>query len=150
VELSAVPYPAGLQRGGEDRRVVYLRAPTTFDVEARVPASGRYGVWLGGSFSSRLTLSIDGHSLATRRHELNWPGQYTQLGTAELGRGVHRLTLAYGGPDLHPGSGGDPVYGTGPIVLSRLRSALTVTYVSSARARSLCGRRLDWIEALRS
>ena len=150
VELSAAPYPAALQRAGEDRRVVYLRAPTTFDVVARVPASGRYGVWLGGSFSSRLTLSIDGHALATRRHELNWPGQYTQMGTAELRRGIHRLTLAYGGPDLHPGSGGDPVYGTGPIVLSRLPSALTVTYVSPARARSLCGRRLDWIEAFRS
>src|SRR5205814_9502668 len=97
VELSAAPYPAQLQRAGEDRRVVYLHARTTFDVEARVPASGRYRVWLGGLFLSRLTLSVDGRSLGTRPHRLNWPGQYTQMGTVELQRGLHRLTVAYGG-----------------------------------------------------
>ena len=150
VELSAVPYPAQLQRAGEDRRVVYLRARTSFDVEARVPGSGRYGVWLGGSFPGRLGLSVDGRLLATRRHELNWPGQYAQMGTVELSKGLHRLTVAYGGPDLHPGSGGEPPYGAGPIVLSRVPSDLAVTYVSPARARSLCGRSLDWIEAVRS
>src|SRR5439155_10872832 len=56
VELSAAPYPAQLQRAGEDRRVVYLHARTTFDVEARVAASGRYRVWLGRVFRSSLTL----------------------------------------------------------------------------------------------
>jgi len=37
----------------------------------------------------------------------------------------------------------------GPIVLSSATSASPVTYVRPADARWLCGRNLDWIEALR-
>lgn len=150
VELSPVPYPAELQRDGEDRRVVYLRRRSTFEVEMRVPSTARYRVWLGGSFLGRLSLAVDGRPLATGRHELNWPGQYRPMGEIALARGLHRLAVAYGGPDLHPGSGGNPPFGAGPIVLSRVGTSLAVTYVPPARARSLCGKRLDWIEALRS
>jgi hypothetical protein len=97
-----------------------------------------------------LTLSIDGRPLAARRHDLNWPGQYIEMGERELASGLHRVTLDYRGPDLHPGSGGNPPFGAGPIILSRSGPSQAVTYVPSARARALCGRRLDWIEALRS
>jgi hypothetical protein len=150
VELSPVPYPAQLERSNEDRRVVYLGAKATLEVNARVPTSGRYDVWLGGSFVGKLTLAIDGLALATRRHELNWPGQYSPMGELELAAGLHRLTLHYNGPDVHPGSGGNPPFGAGPIVLSRVTSEdLPVTYVSPSRSRSLCGKTLDWIEAVR-
>jgi hypothetical protein len=114
-----------------------------------VPAPGRYSVWVGGSFLSRLQLSIDGKVVGTRRHELNWPGDFTPIGDAELTAGQHDVTLAYAGPDLHPGSSGNPPFGTGPVVLSRATAALPVMYLPVARARSLCGKRLDWIEAIR-
>jgi hypothetical protein len=143
-----VPYPAELQRDGEDLRVVYLRRRSTFDVEMRIPSTARYRVWLGGSFLGRLTLAVDGRPLATRRHELNWPGQYSEIGELALAHGLHRLTVDYGGPDLHPGSGGNPPFGAGPIVLTRVGTSRAVTYVPPARARSLCGRRLDWIEVV--
>jgi hypothetical protein len=149
VELSSTPYSAGLQRGIEDRRVVYLRRRTALALDATVPSSGSYNVWLGGSFLSRLSLSIDGTPLATRRHELNWPGQFSLMGETELTAGTHRVTLTYKGPDLHPGSDGEPPFGTGPLVLSRGTSEdLPVTYVSPAHSRALCGKRLDWIEIL--
>ena len=149
VELSSTPYPAGLQRGTEDRRALYLRRRTTLILDARAPSSGRYDVWLGGSFLSRLSLSVDGTSLAKRRHELNWPGQLSLMGETELTAGTHRVTLTYKGPDLHPGSDGEPPFGTGPLVLSRGTSEdLPVTYVSPAHSRALCGKRLDWIEVL--
>jgi hypothetical protein len=77
--------------------------------------SGRYDVWLGGSFVGNLTLAIDGLALATRRHELNWPGQYSPMGELELAAGLHRLTLYYNGPDVHPGSDGNPLFGTGQL-----------------------------------
>jgi hypothetical protein len=149
VELSSAPYPAGLQRSVEDRRVIYLRRQTTLVLDAPVSSSGSYDVWLGGSFLSRLSLSIDGRSLAARRHELNWPGQYSPMGEVDLTAGTHRVTVTYKGPDLHPGSGGEPPFGAGPIVLSRVTSEdLRVTHVSPARWRSLCGKSFDWIEAL--
>ena len=149
VELSPTAYPAGLERDGEDRRVLYLRRRTTLAVEARLPASGRYDVWLGGTFLARLSLSVDGKLLATRRHELNWPGQYTPMGDVALTAGLHRITLSYGGPDLHPGSAGDPPFGAGPVVLGRGTADRPMTYVLASRWRSLCGKRLDWVEALR-
>jgi hypothetical protein len=149
IELAPVPYAAQLQQYGEDRRVVYLRKRTNFDFNVSLPVSGRYRAWLGGSFLSRLSLAVDGTTVATRRHELNWPGQFSPMGDVDLAAGAHRLTLTYAGPDAHPGSGGEPPFGTGPIVLSQATADLPLRYVKPAQARSLCGQQLDWIEALR-
>ena len=59
------------------------------------------------------------------------------------------MTLHFSGPDLHPGSGG-AVFPIGPLVLSTAAGDAPVTVVSAARARELCGKRLDWVEAVRS
>jgi hypothetical protein len=147
LELSPTPYSADVDRSGEDKRVVYLRRHTILALNARMPSSGRYDVWLGGSFLAQVTLAVDGIPVATRRHELNWPGQFSPMGSIGLTAGVHRLTLQYGGPDWHPGSGGEPPFGTGPISLSRT-GGLPVIYVKTTGARLLCGKRLDWIEAI--
>ncbi len=66
-----------------------------------------------------------------------------------LRAGRHRLMLRYDGADLHPGSGGTQ-FGLGPLILSRGPEDVPVVYVPSAEARTLCGRTLDWIEALGS
>ena len=77
-------------------------------------------------------------------------GGYTLLGEAELAAGTHTVTLRFSGPDLHPGSSG-ATFGIGPLVLSTTTAAdAPVTFVPAARARELCGKRLDWVEALRS
>ena len=54
--------------------------------------------------------------------------------------------LRYDTGGLRPGSGGQP-FGLGPLVLSMATADLPVTYVRPTDARSLCGKRLDWIEA---
>ena len=112
----------------------------------RVPAAGRYHLWLGGSFRDRMRLLVDGEPVGDLRHWINNAGQYTPLGDVVLARGVHRLTLDYEGPDLHPGSGGAQ-FGFGPLVLSREDDS-PVSVVPASQARALCGRELDWIEAL--
>jgi hypothetical protein len=119
------------------------------EASVEVPASGRWGVWLGGAYRNRLEAEVDGRRIAVRRNHLEHFGQYTQLGERELTRGTHRVTLRYGGPDLHPGSGGAQ-FEMGPLVLSRTTADLPVTYVRPAKARTLCGKSLDWIEALGS
>jgi hypothetical protein len=116
------------------------------ELSARV--AGRYEAWLGGSVRGEVELLVDGAPTGSSRHRLNNPGQYVNLGEVPLGRKEHEITIRYAGPDLHPGSGGQPLP-FGPLVLSRTEAADgRITYVRSSRARKLCGRRWDWIEAV--
>ena len=54
----------------------------SIETVVNVPAPGRYGVWLGGSFAGRFRLSVDGRPRGAARHRLEHPGQYVPL--AEL------------------------------------------------------------------
>jgi hypothetical protein len=116
------------------------------DTFVHVPVAARFLVWVGGAFRRELELLVDGKEVSTRRDELSHSGQYLPLGQTPLTAGVHRITLRYGGAGLHPGSGDPPFY-LGPLVLARPLNA-QVRYVSPRRARSLCGERLDWVEAV--
>jgi hypothetical protein len=112
-----------------------------------VPDAGRYTIWLGGSVRAQVEVFVDGKLTGTRRHVLNMTGGYSSFGTVPLSAGTHRIELRYSGPDIHPGSDGAP-YPLGPLVLGTTTAALAISYVPAAEARSLCGARLDWIEAL--
>ena len=82
-----------------------------------VPATGRYGIWVGGAFRRELDVLVDGKAVSTQRHQLSHSGQYLPLGETPLTTGVHRVRLRYGDEDLHPGSGDPPFY-LGPLVLA--------------------------------
>jgi hypothetical protein len=115
-------------------------------VDVDVPAPGTYSVWVGGSVRPEVELYVDGEPAGTVRHELNNGGQYVWLGEAELEPGVHRVELRFGGPDLHPGSGGAPPP-IGPLALTSAEAAdAELVSVAPRDARRLCGRAWDWIE----
>jgi hypothetical protein len=114
-----------------------------------VPARARYSAWVGGSFRGRVELVVDGRRIATARHQLNNAGQYTPLGSVVLTPGRHAVALQVGGADLHPGSGGPMLLpGPGPVLLSSDSDAAAPVAVDPAQATRLCGRRLDWVEAI--
>jgi hypothetical protein len=138
-------------------------SPTTVTVPASLPerdtavplvtpSPGVYEVWLGGSFVRHLRTSIDGRSIGSLRDVLNEAGGWTPLGTVRLSVGAHRVTLSYGAAGLAPGSGGPgaagPFFPVGPLAVSPPAGYLPVIYIRPADARSLCGRRWDWVEAL--
>jgi hypothetical protein len=147
IELSQTVHPADWQSGANP--AVLLPRAGSIEAGVQVSTAGRYGVWIGGSFRRRLEVLVDGRSVGAHRDQLNNDGQYTPLGDAVLSPGVHRVTLRYGGADLRPGSGGPP-FPLGPLVLSRATADRPVTYVDPANARTLCGKSLDWVEALAS
>jgi hypothetical protein len=121
----------------------------TLSVDQAVPTGGRYTAWLAGDWYGNATVWVDGHKVGSRRHELNWPGLYTDLGTIDLTAGSHRVTITVARGGWHPGSGGSS-YSFGPLTLSPLDNDRNeVDSVPPADARSLCGRRLDWVEAVR-
>ena len=108
---------------------------------------GRYDIWLGGSFRARLEVAVDGRPVGALSNELNNTGAYTRFGSVDLTPGMHQVELRYAGPGLAPGTAG-PAYPLGPLVLATTTAPDLVSYVSSADARALCGKSLDWIEAL--
>jgi hypothetical protein len=127
---------------------IRLAGPGSADGGALIRETGDYTVWLGGSAGSRVTVYIDGKAAGSRRNALEWE-QYQPLGKVHLTGGtVHDVRLVYDGRSfLHPGSGDDrtPI---GPVALSRQTADVPVTYVSPSDASSLCGKNLDWLEAL--
>ena len=120
----------------------------TVSTNITAPEAGRYTAWLAGDWFGRSSVEVDGHEVGAKRAELNWPGLYTDLGTVELGAGPHRVALTYDTGGLHPGSGGPP-FSFGPLTLSRADARDPVQTLAPSAAHALCGRRLDWIEAVR-
>ena len=119
----------------------------TIEASVDVPVQGSYGLWLGGSFRDELDVSVDGRRVSSLRHQLNNRGQLTPLGDAVLTAGRHTVALGFSGAGFRPGSGGPP-FPIGPLVVSPVEP-LRVTEVPTSDARRLCGKRLDWAEALR-
>jgi hypothetical protein len=127
---------------------IVLPADGTLATSVTAPAPGSYEVWVGGSSRGRLEASVDGRRVGSSGGaELNNTGQYIPLGRVPLGRGPHRLALRYGAGDLGPGGGGPP-FPLGPLILAT-GAAPRLVVLEPSQARSLCGRRLDWVEAVR-
>jgi hypothetical protein len=111
-----------------------------------VPTAGDYTAWVGGDWFGLASISVDGRRVGSMREELDWPGLYTDLGTIPLSAGEHLVRISYATGGWHPGSGGTP-YSFGPVALSRVDAREPVETASNPQ--SLCGRRLDWVEAVR-
>ncbi len=130
---------------------ISLGAPSldgTVRLRVSVPVDGVYTAWIAGDWFGDASVAIDGRTVGSRREELNWPGLYTDLGSTPLGAGAHDVTIRYDPGGWRPGSGGDP-YAFGPVALSPGDAREPVSRISAARARTLCGRKLDWVESLR-
>ncbi len=144
-----VGLPTSFAAYGEPTDVLYLREPYTVTSSFDAPAGANYGVWVGGSYRSGVSVEVDGRRVGTVRDSLGWPGTFTYLGAIRLAPGRHTLRFRYDGPGLRPGSGGTPPFGVGPVVLSAGTPDSPITYVRPSAARTLCGQSLDWVEALR-
>jgi hypothetical protein len=162
-QAGAVPRCADVLRLAREARggsLLYAVAPVavpvttpplsgTIAVDTTVPTGGTYTAWLAGDWYGNATVSVDGRKVGSKREELNWPGLFTDLGTIDLAPGSHRVMITVDKGGWHPGSGGSS-FSFGPLTLSPLdRRRDEVDSVPPADARSLCSRRLDWVEAVR-
>jgi hypothetical protein len=118
------------------------------ELRIRVEGPGEYGVYLQGSVRNRLAVLVDGEEVGSVEQQLNESRQFLYFGDVPLSAGTHRVQLALDGQSLAPGSGGPPEP-IGPLVLSpTVNEDPPVREVPSSQARTLCGKRLDWVEAL--
>jgi hypothetical protein len=124
------------------------RGPGEAELQIEAPRAGRYDFYLQGSARNQLSLFVDGKEVDSIAHQLNPAQQFLYFGSVPLRAGVHDVVLSYGGQTLGPGSGGPPEP-IGPLVVSSSRSQdPPVTTVAASEATSLCGKHLDWLEAL--
>jgi hypothetical protein len=145
--LSGFAHPASWKN---DPLSVYPTGPGTVSRVSSVKRAGRYDVWLNGAFRQPVKMLVDGKTVGRIGSELNLTSEYAFLGQVQLPPGLHRFELRYGGGGvLHPGSGGAP-YPLGPLRLGFGTADQPVRYLPATRAGDLCGKLLDWVEALRS
>jgi hypothetical protein len=121
-----------------------------------IPRSGRYDLYLAGSFGRPVNVSIDGHHVATAAYQISYPGESLRLGSRSLTAGVHRIEITVGGASLHPGNGpGIDLFNraVGGLVLMPAQPQVpAVAFKSTGDFPRLCRSAvpLRWIEIVRA
>ena len=105
---------------------------------------GGYRVWLRGSVTRPITVTIDGRRVGAASGR-NSNMQYLRAGVVRLRRGAHDVQLERGSGTLDPGDGA-PSY-IGPLELERIGPS-RLKRIDPGQARSLCRRSLDWVEVV--
>jgi hypothetical protein len=148
IPMAQLTLPGGWPVGGGGTYATPDSAGTAIGTFS-VPARDSYGIWLGGSSRGDVEIEIDGAPVGTGGPELDHAGEYRQIGELDLAPGRHQIALTYANQSvLAPGGGGER-FALGPLVVSAATAASArVEVVNPARAESLCGRPLDWIEGL--
>ena len=119
----------------------------TMLVRVQVPAAGTYGVWLGGSFRDKVSIAVDTTPVGSQTGQFSESGQAVPFGSVRLSKGLHIFTISYARDRLRPG-GGSYAFGFGPLELGSPATTAKLVTVTPADASSLCGKALDWIEAV--
>ncbi len=110
-----------------------------------VSSAGRYRLWLQGSLSRPVQVSVAGHPVGLVADEIGSAGQFNQLATLSLAAGNVAIRIVRPPSGLGPGNvaSGELL---GPLVLEPVSAAEPVREISPNRARELCGQRLEWLE----
>jgi len=118
--------------------------PGTAALTIRLGREGRYRLWAGGSVRGTLSARVDGTELGRVSAQLQNAGQWLDLGSTAFAAGPHRVTLTLELPALSPGTGGAG-FPLGPLLLQPQPGT---RLAAPSKASALCGRTLDWVEAL--
>jgi hypothetical protein len=141
-----------IARSGE--RVAFAAAPPAapqLPMSARgftVAAPGRYELWIGGAFRGRVEVRVDGKRVAVRDDELAYAAPFVSFGRLDLPAGLHRLEVRHTTNALQPGSGSGGGFRLRSVVIAPVRDIDRLQTLPASRASDLCGKRLDWVEAL--
>lgn len=129
-----------------------MNAPGHLSLRFRVRRRGRYDLWLRGEAMPTLHLAIDGHRIGAVADALSGNGSSpdTMVPIAvRLSAGAHVLRIARTGFELlSPGNGGVAYLESVFLTPKGRGSAQRLLTVAPSQWHRLCGRHLDWIEAV--
>ncbi len=146
------PRPLRWEGFGNFPEALLSDGPSNINAPIEIPRSGRYHVWVEGSFARRIEIGVDGRPLPRTPSGLNLPGGYASLGVVSITRGRHSVTIRQRGGDLAPGTGGylSSLRHIGPIFFNPIANErFPVREIDPSRWRELVGVRADWLEIVR-
>jgi hypothetical protein len=138
--------PPGWLVDTQDAALLRPSGAGTIESTVEVPA-GSYRVWLEGSFADRASVRIDGKLVGAVQDERSPRSTSFRLGTVRLSAGSHDVTTRrHGGSEPRKTT----TQAVGPVLLTSAGDPLgaPVRTVAPYEWRSLCGRHLDWVEAV--
>ncbi len=144
VSMASGSHPAAWATGVS---YLSLSGPGTAQIPVTVPITGRYSVWLGGSIHAPTSIAVDGRTVGSAEHDVQEAAQYVGFGDITLRAGAHTVALHRSSGLLAPGTGGPPDV-VGPLVLRLDVPNPPLLRVAPAAASTLCGRTLDWVDAV--
>ena len=129
-------------RGGPEPGFVERRGGVAVLMPRLAP--GRYTAWAKGSYGLGIRLLANGRVVGEVRDDMGLFANWHRLGSFEATRRTRLALVGLDRPLWRTGSRRRDI--SGPLALVREGRASTVTTVPAGRARSLCGRELDWVE----
>jgi hypothetical protein len=119
-------------------------------VPVTVVDAAPYSLWIAGSFPGTLEVRVDGVEVYRGSSVLEGdPAMVNPIGTVDLAPGSHLVQLRHTTSALAPGSGAGP-FPVGPLYLAQeVAGNAELVRVAAGDADQLCGRTLDWVEAVR-
>jgi hypothetical protein len=148
IDVASASHPAW----AESRFGLLMTPHGRLDATFTVPHAGVWDLWLKGEIMPAVGVSVDGHRLSSISGQITGvasdPDTMAPL-RVRLTAGSHRLAITRGGSSLFaPGSGGSAILDS--IFLTPVGSGAEATLLvrPAAQWRSLCGRRLEWIEVV--
>lgn len=141
--------PPSWTQSSADGAIVRLAGPGRVEGTLDVPTTGRYSLSIEGADTRSYRLLVDGREVLDFAMEMNYPGVAEPIATLELTEGRHEVELYRDGGNLQPGNGASN-RSLGPLGFAPADpGALPVRTLDPDDWRSLCGRSLDWVEAVR-
>jgi hypothetical protein len=131
--------------GGDPFSLIPRDQPGTAAGKVRFSVDGTYEIRVEADISQRLQIFVDGRHVGSVAYELAPPGQIEPAGRVTLTAGQHTVEVVRPPDNLTPGDGGT-MRALGPVMFVRGSAQPSVEQIAPARARSLCGRSLDWLE----
>lgn len=136
---------------GGDETLLHPLGPGRASSEIVVKSADRYRVWMYASLDRAVRVFVDGRAVGAVERRLNFGGLEERLGSVDLTPGKHEVELVMRGGDLRPGNGNvSPNRTLGAVTLRPDGDDTRIESVPGTQWRSLCGQRLDWVEAWRA
>ena len=127
---------------------VGLYTPGELKASVKVPARGRYRVWLRGEFGRELRVYVNGREVGAVSYQSGNDGNYATPIEATLEAGRNRIRIVRGGGSLRPG---DATPGAlRAIVFEPAGVPAAVETAPLSDWRRLCKLTVDWVELIRS